>query len=294
VIPLRQLLLDRLHSRPAVRGWLLVAPGLLWLLAFFVAPIAIMVGYSFMPRGVYGGVEPGFTLESYQRFLVPIYLGILGRSFGLALGCTVICLALGFPLAYVIARSGRWKTWLLFLVILPFWTSFLVRTFAMIFLLRDTGLVNTWLVRLGLVQEPLTLLYTPFAVLLGLVYGFLPFMVLPIYASLEKLDLTLLEAAEVLGARPGARFRRITVPLSRPGVIAGCLLVFVPALGSFLTADLLGGAKTLMIGNLVQNQFTSARNWPFGSAASFVLMLLVLATVFTYLRLRDRAPEVAP
>jgi len=294
VIPLRQLLLDRLHSRPAVRGWLLVAPGLLWLLAFFVAPIAIMVGYSFMPRGVYGGVGPGFTLESYQRFLVPIYLGILGRSFGLALGCTAICLALGFPLAYVIARSGRWKTWLLFLVILPFWTSFLVRTFAMIFLLRDTGLVNTWLVRVGLVQEPLTLLYTPFAVLLGLVYGFLPFMVLPIYASLEKLDVALLEAAEVLGARPGARFRRITVPLSRPGVIAGCLLVFVPALGSFLTADLLGGAKTLMIGNLVQNQFTSARNWPFGSAASFVLMLLVLATVFAYLRLRDRAPEVAP
>jgi spermidine/putrescine transport system permease protein len=294
VIPLRQLLLDRLHRRAAVRGWLLAAPGLLWLLAFFVAPIAIMVGYSFMPRGVYGGVEPGFTLESYQRFLVPIYLAILGRSFGLALGCTAICLALGFPLAYVIARSGRWKTWLLFLVILPFWTSFLVRTFAMIFLLRDTGLVNTWLVRLGLVQEPLTLLYTPFAVLVGLVYGFLPFMVLPIYASLEKLDVTLLEAAEVLGARPGARFRRITVPLSRPGVIAGCLLVFVPALGSFLTADLLGGAKTLMIGNLVQNQFTSARNWPFGSAASFVLMLLVLATVFTYLRLRDRAPEVAP
>jgi len=190
----------------------------------------------------------------------------------------------------VIARGGRWKNLLLFLVVLPFWTSFLVRTFAMIFLMRDSGLTNNWLMKLGLIQEPLSLLYTPFAVMVGLVYGFLPFMILPIYASLEKLDLSLLEAAEVLGARPGARFRKVTLPLSMPGVVAGCLLVFIPALGSFLTSDLLGGAKQLMIGNLVQNQFSAARNWPFGSAASFIVMALVLASVMVYLRVRDRTP----
>jgi spermidine/putrescine transport system permease protein len=165
-----------------------------------------------------------------------------------------------------------------------------VRTFAMIFLMRDTGLINNWLTNLGLIQEPLSMLYTPFAVMVGLVYGFLPFMILPIYASLEKLDLSLLEAAEVLGARPGARFRKVTLPLSMPGVVAGCLLVFIPALGSFLTSDLLGGAKELMIGNLVQNQFSAARNWPFGSAASFIVMALVLASVLVYLRIRDRTP----
>jgi spermidine/putrescine transport system permease protein len=206
----------------------------------------------------------------------------------------VICLLLGYPVAYLIVRSRRWRTLLLFLVVLPFWTSFLVRTFAMIFLMRDTGLINNWLMKLGVIAQPMTLLYTPFAVMSGLVYGFLPFMILPIYASLEKLDHSLLEAAEVLGARPAARFRRVTLPLSMPGVVAGCLLVFIPALGSFLTADLLGGAKQVMIGNLVQNQFSSARNWPFGSAASFIVMALVLAAVMLYLRVKDRSPAGPP
>ncbi len=208
-----------------------------------------------------------------------------------SVACTVICLVLGYPVAYVIARAGRWKSFLLFLVVLPFWTSFLVRTFAMIFLLRDTGLINTWLMKLGV--DPIAMLYTPFAVMAGLVYGFLPFMILPIYASLEKLDFSLLEAAEVLGARPAERFRRVTLPLSMPGVVAGCLLVFIPALGSFLTSDLLGGAKEMMIGNLVQNQFSAARNWPFGSAASFIVMALVLAAVMLYLKVKDREQEEA-
>jgi spermidine/putrescine transport system permease protein len=205
--------------------------------------------------------------------------------------CTVICLVLGYPVAYVLARAGRWKNFLLFLVVLPFWTSFLVRTFAMIFLLRDTGLINSWLVQVGV--DPISMLYTPFAVMVGLVYGFLPFMILPIYASLEKLDLSLLEAAEVLGAKPAERFRRVTLPLSMPGVVAGCLLVFIPALGSFLTSDLLGGAKQMMVGNLVQNQFSAARNWPFGSAASFIVMALVLAAVMLYLKVKDREQEEA-
>jgi spermidine/putrescine transport system permease protein len=286
----RERALAWLHRRPEAQAWSLLAPGGFWLLAFFLVPIVIMLVYSVMPRGIYGGVEPGFTLEHYRRFFDPLYLDILQRTFVWSILCTVICLLMGYPVAYVIARGGRWKNLLLFLVVLPFWTSFLVRTFAMIFLMRDSGLINNWLLKLGLIQEPLSLLYTPFAVMVGLVYGFLPFMILPIYASLEKLDLSLLEAAEVLGARPGARFRKVTLPLSMPGVVAGCLLVFIPALGSFLTSDLLGGAKQLMIGNLVQNQFSAARNWPFGSAASFIVMALVLASVMVYLRVRDRTP----
>ena len=286
----RERALAWLYTRPEARAWALLAPGGFWLLFFFLVPILIMFAYSLMPRGIYGGVEPGFTLEHYRRFIDPLYLDILQRTFVWSFGCTIICLLLGYPVAYVIVRSRRWRTLLLFLVVLPFWTSFLVRTFAMIFLMRDTGLINNWMMKLGVIGEPLTILYTPFAVMAGLVYGFLPFMILPIYASLEKVDTSLLEAAEVLGARPGARFRRVTLPLSMPGVVAGCLLVFIPALGSFLTADLLGGAKQVMIGNLVQNQFSSARNWPFGSAASFIVMALVLAAVMFYLRIKDRSP----
>lgn len=278
---------------PESRAWALMAPGAGWLLVFFLIPLLFMFSYSFMPRGVYGGVEDGFTFEHYLRFISPtaegqfLYLAIMWRTLLYSIVCTVVCLFMGYPVAYVIARSGEWKNVLVFLVILPFWTSFLVRTFAMIFLMRDTGLINTMLLGIGLISEPLTLLNTPFAVMCGLVYGFLPFMVLPIYSSLEKLDPSLLEAAEVLGARPVARFFRIILPLSLPGVVAGSLLVFIPALGSYLTSDLLGGAKEMMIGNLVQNQFTSARNWPFGSAASFVVMSVVLLAVFAYLRSRD-------
>jgi spermidine/putrescine transport system permease protein len=284
----RERALAWLYSKPEARAWALLAPGGFWLLLFFLVPLLIMFVYSFMPRGIYGGVDPGFTLQHYARFFDPLYLDVLRRTFLWSIACTVICLVLGYPVAYLIVRGGRWRNILLFLVVLPFWTSFLVRTFAMIFLMRDTGLINNWLLKLGLIAQPLSILYTPFAVMAGLVYGFLPFMILPIYASLEKLDPSLLEAAEVLGARPRARFRKVTLPLSMPGVVAGCLLVFIPALGSFLTSDLLGGAKQMMIGNLVQNQFSSARNWPFGSAASFIVMALVLAAVMIYLRVRDK------
>ncbi|HEV8355511.1 MAG TPA: ABC transporter permease [Gemmatimonadales bacterium] len=285
---LRRRLLGGLARRPLLAGSALLAPGAGWLAVFFAAPMLLMLAYSVMPRGRYAGVEPGFTLEHYRRFFEPLYLGILGRTVAWSALATAICLLLGYPVAWVIARSRRRRGLLLFLVVLPFWTSFLVRTFAMIFLLRDTGLVNALLLRAGLVAAPLTLLYTPFAVLAGLVYGLLPFMVLPVYASLEKLDPALLEAAESLGAHPAARFFRVVLPLSLPGVIAGSLLVFVPALGTFVTSDLLGGARQVMIGNLVQNQFTVARNWPFGSAASFVLMALVLVSVLLSLRLRER------
>ena len=277
------------HDR--ARAWTLLAPGTLWLLAFFVVPVLIMAGYSVMERGTYGGVEPGLTLDSYSRFFDPLYLRILARTVWLAGVTTFLCLLIGYPLAYAIAGAGRWKHALLFLVVLPFWTSFLVRTYAMMFLLRDTGLVNSVLIALGVIDTPLTLLYPQGAVLAGLVYGYLPFMVLPVYASLEKLDPALLEAAESLGARPAARFVRVILPLSLPGIVAGSLLVFIPSLGAFLTPDLLGGAKQVMVGNLVQQQFGAARDWPFGSAASFIMMALVLGVVYVVLRRGSALPE---
>ncbi|HEY2805977.1 MAG TPA: ABC transporter permease [Gemmatimonadales bacterium] len=272
-----------------LRGRWLLAPGVFWLVAFFAIPVAVLAGTSLMPRGIYGGVTAGFTLEHYSRFLDPLYLGILARTLLLSAICTAICLLAGYPVALGIARSGRWKNLLLFLVILPLWTSFLVRTYAMIFLLRDHGLINETLMALGITSAPLHLLYTRGAVLAGLVYGLLPLMILPLYTSLEKLDPTLLEAAEVLGARPLSRFWRVILPLSLPGTIAGCLLVFIPSLGAFLTPDLLGGAKDMMIGSLIQNQFGPARDWPFGSAASVVVMVVVLVAMLGWLR---RRPEV--
>ncbi|HYC30716.1 MAG TPA: hypothetical protein VEB59_00425, partial [Gemmatimonadales bacterium] len=165
---LRERILAWLHPRPETKAWALLAPGTVWLVVFFLTPILIMLAYSFMPRGIYGGVDRGFTLEHYSRFFDPLYLDILKRTFVWSVGCTVICLLLGYPVAYVIARAGEWKNLLLFLVVLPFWTSFLVRTFAMIFLMRDTGLINNWLLKLGVIHAPITMLYTPFAVMAGL------------------------------------------------------------------------------------------------------------------------------
>jgi spermidine/putrescine transport system permease protein len=285
----RRRVLAWLARRPGAEAWALLGPGTLWMIVFFIVPVVVMCAYSFMPRGTYGGVDPGFTLEAYARFLHPVYLVILERTFVIAVLTTAFCVLAGYPVAYAITRSGKWRTLLLFLVVLPFWTSFLVRTFAMIFLMRDTGLVNSWLMGLGIIKQPIEMLYTPFAVFAGLVYGYLPFLILPVYASLEKIDPSLLEAAEVLGAKPAARFWRVTLPLSGPGLVAGSLLVFIPALGSFLTSDLLGGAKGLLVGNLIQNQFSTARNWPFGSAASLILMTLVLVAALLYLRVgRER------
>ncbi len=275
--------------RPAVRAWALMSPGAAWLLLFFLLPLLFMFGSSLMPARLYGGVDLGFTVEHYKQFFEPVYLWILWRTVLYSLACTALCLLMGFPVAYVITRAGSWKNLLVFLVVLPFWTSFIVRTFAIMFLMRDTGVINTVLLATGLIDEPLALMPSGLAVMVGLVSGFLPFMVLPIYSSLEKLDPSLLEAAEVLGARPVARFTKIILPLSMPGIVAGSLLVFIPALGSYVTADLLGGGKSDMMGNLVQRQFTTAGNWPFGSASSFVMMAMVLCAVFVYLQQRDRA-----
>lgn len=265
-------------------------PARLWTALFFAAPLLIVGGYSALTRGDYGGVAQPWTTENYIRLFDRLYLAILWRSVWLALASTALCALLGFPLALFIARAGRAKNLYLQLVLLPFWTSFLVRTYAWLFILRDTGLINTVLMRLGLIHTPLPLLYNDGAVLLGLVYSFLPFFVLPVYATLERLDPSLPEAAADLGARPFSTLRRVIIPVAAPGITAGCVLVFIPCLGAYLTPDLLGGGKTVMLGNLIQNQFTTARDWPFGSAASLLLMSAsaLLLAIFWW-RTRGRA-----
>lgn len=257
-----------------------VAPSAATMLLLFFIPLLIVFAYSMLTRGPYGGVMQPWTAESYGRVFDPLYLEILWRSVWIASLATALCLLLGFPLALYIARSANHKVLLLNLVMLPFWTSFLIRTYAWMFLLRDTGLINSALQAMHLIGQPLPLLFNSGAVILGLVYGYLPFMVLPIYATLEKLDPALLDAAEDLGASPLIALWRVIVPLTNPGMIAGCLLVFIPCLGAYLTPDLMGGGKTVMVGNLVQNQFTTARDWPFGAAISLLLMSLALLVMW--------------
>jgi spermidine/putrescine transport system permease protein len=260
--------------------FLFLAPARLLMFGFFLAPLGIIAAYSLLTRGAYGGQGLPATLENYLRLWDPLYGAILLRSFLLAGLATAICLVMGFPLALFIARSGKRRTLFLNLVMLPFWTSFLVRTYAWMFLLRDTGLINTALGALGFISEPLPLLYNDAAVVLGLVYGYLPFMVLPIYGTVERLDPSLLEAAADLGATPWAALWRVTIPMSLPGIMAGAILVFIPCLGAYLTPDLMGGGKSIMIGNVVQNQFTTARDWPFGAALSLVLTALVMVLLW--------------
>ena len=268
---------------------LFIAPSAVLLAVTLAGPLAIIGLYSVLSRGAYGGVEQPFTGENFTRLWDPLYGEILWRSLWIAAVATALCVLIAFPMALFIARSGEKKNLYLSLVILPFWTSFLIRTYAWMFLLRDTGLINTALQALGIIKDPLPMLYNNGAVILGLVYGFLPFMVLPIYATLERLDPAYAEASADLGARPIQTLWRVTLPLCAPGIRAGAILVFVPCLGTYITSDLLGGSKTILVGNLVQNQFTDARDWPFGAAASVVLMAVAMALL---LAARRRGEEM--
>ncbi len=256
--------------------WLL-APSCFWMLAFFLLPLGLMLAVSFATRGAYGGVEWVLTWDSYRELLDPLYWRIYGRSLLLAASTTVLCALLGFPLAYLMAASPprQQRVWL-FLILIPFWTNFLVRTYAWMGLLRSDGLLSAWLMALGVTAAPLEILYTDAAVLIGLVYGYLPFMVLPLYLALERMDPAWLEAGYDLYATEWALFRRIVLPAARPGLLAGSVLVFIPALGAYLTPDLLGGSRSMMLGNLIQHEFLVIRDWPLGSAAAIVLMLGVL------------------
>ena len=277
---------------PGRAGWLLLTPLIVWAVAFVVAPALIMLVYSFASRGALGDVVYDFTLENYKGVGDPVYLQIVIKSALYAALTTVICLLAGYPVAYLIGRADeRWRNLLLMAVMVPFWTSFLIRTYAWLTILKSEGLLNSLLIQLRLIAEPLEMLYTPGAVVLGLVYTFLPFMILPIYTSVEKLEGALIEAALDLGAGPLRAFSRVIVPLTSPGIAAGVLLVFVPALGIYAVNDILGGGRVDMIGNIIENQFKSARNWPFGAALGTTL-LMSFAAIYFYVNRRQRAAIV--
>jgi spermidine/putrescine transport system permease protein len=271
-----------------------VAPALVWLALFLVGPLLIVVVVSLAMRGPYGSIVYNLTPANYLRAIDPAYLHAYWRTIWIASSTTILCVLVSFPVAYYLALRApeRWKRPLLVLTVIPFWTSFLIRTYAWMLLLRSEGVINSTLMNLGLTGEPLKLLYSDFAVLLGQVYGELPFMILPLYVALERLDARLLEAAQDLGANRFWTFVKVTLPLSRPGLVAGIVLVFIPSLGAFITPDLLGGAKSVMIGNLIQNQF-SQLNQPFGSALSLILTAAVLLLLFLALKSGLKASELA-
>ncbi|OPG04417.1 hypothetical protein B1L11_37775 [Microbispora sp. GKU 823] len=264
-------------------------PGTLFLLALVGAPLVIVVAYSFMSRGMFGvGVAGPFSVDSYVRLLFdtqldgskifdPRYIGVFWQSIWLAALTTVCCAVLAFPMAvWMATRSPRTRALLVFAVTIPFWTNTLVRTYAWVLILNDNGPVS------GLLGTPIGLLYTPFATAVGLVYVSLPFMILPVYSSAEKFDFRLAEAAYDLGARRLTVLRRVVYPAVRPGLVAGVVLVFIPSLGAFLQPQLLGGGKSLMIGNLIEQQFGASRNWPLGSAVAVALLVLTLLTLMGF------------
>lgn len=259
-------------------GWAMLAPTVIWLVALVAAPMALMLVYSLAVQIAPDSPWPqGFTLAHYSRLLDPLYLRIFVRSVVQAALATLLSLLLGYPLAYYIARSPMQRRGrLLLLVVIPFWTNFLVRTYALMVLMRAQGVINSLLMAIGVIDDPLPLLYNEAAVQVGLVYTLLPLLVLPLYANLEKLDERLLAAAQDLGANPWTAFWSVTWPLSRPGVLVGGMMVFISAFGMYLVPDLMGGARSIMIGNLIQNQFLQARNWPFGAAVALALTAVVL------------------
>jgi spermidine/putrescine transport system permease protein len=270
-----------------VKGNLLLLPTTLWLTILLVIPLVIVIGYSLGHRGVIDQIRfdwGDLNFENYRRAVDPDFLPIFLRSIAYAATATIMCILLGFPLAYWIARfSGRYRNVFLALVIIPFLTSYLIRIYAWQFILQRNGLLNSVLGRLGLGDDHV-FLNTHFAVILGLTYGFLPFMVLPLYASIERMDNTLVEASYDLGHGKASTFWRVIVPAVSPGLVAGTLLVFIPAVGDFVTPELLGGVKTQMFGNTIADQFTSGQNWPLGSSMAVLLMSFILIGVFLYLR----------
>jgi spermidine/putrescine transport system permease protein len=289
-------MVEKLRQNPRLQGLLLIAPTLLWMLVLLIIPLMLTVITSFGQRDTDGNVIYTFTLENYQRLIGfteegfdTLYVSILGRSLSLALQTTVFVILLAYPLAFFIARSpAQRRNTLLFLVLVPLWTNFVIRIYAWIMILRTQGVLNSvlgWLAGLvGLSYAPFDFYPSQGAVLVGMVYEFLPFMILPIYTSLEKIDGSLFEAAADLGANSLWTFLRVTLPLSMPGVVAGTILTFIPVIGTFVVSDILGGRQVILVGNLIQRQFLEARNPPFGAAASIVLMVMTLIFTLYYTR----------
>ncbi len=275
----------KIKRLPSSSWSMLAIPTSFWMIAFLLIPLGFVFFYSFMTKGIYGGIVYTFTWDNYLRTFDWIYLSIFLKSLQLATFTTLICLLIGYPMAYCLATASlRWQSLLLTLLIVPFWTNFVVRTYALKVLLADQGPINSFLVSIGLIETPLAFSNSYFMVLLGMVNCYLPYMVLPLYVSLEKFDFSLLEAGRDLGASSYSNIRRILLPLTLPGIVTGSILVFTPALGEFLIPDLLGGAKTMLMGNLITDQFLKMRDWPFGAALSMLLMTIVLGCLFVVLK----------
>jgi len=269
----------------------LLGPAMAWWLVFLLVPVGLVLAYSVMQRGQFGGVVPALSIDNYVRALDPLYVGVFLGSLRMAAIATVVALLIGYPTAYFIAtRPRRWRTPLLIIVILPFWTSFLIRTYAWVVILNREGLINRSLLDAGIIGEPLPLLNNEFSIILGLVYIYLPLMILPLYASLERINPELREASTDLGASPLRTFLTVTLPLSSTGIVAGAIFVFVPSLGNFIVPELLGGGRFPMIGNLIQGQFLRARDWPFGAAlaAGLIAITIGLLLLQAWLLMRER------
>ena len=259
---------------------LLSTPYILWTVLFTIVPLIIILIFSLSASSKIGSLSTDFTLDRYVQFFEPIYADVFFRSIKLSLYSTVFCLILGYPVAYIIAnKKMRIRNFLILFIILPQWTNFLLRTYAWMSILKDNGPIISFLINIGLIKEPLTLLYTDGAVLMGMVYNFLPYMILPIYTVILKIDKAYVEAARDLGASSAITFRKIILPLSMPGIVSGIIMVFMPAISTFVISDLLGGGHSMLMGNLIQNQFLAARNWQFGSAISMILIAIILITM---------------
>jgi spermidine/putrescine transport system permease protein len=271
---------------------LLLGPGYAYILVLFIIPVALVISLAFFRRGRFGGVVYEPTLANFERALEPVFVQVLLDSMVIAGITTFLALVIGYPTAWVIAQlPQRWRVIALILVVLPFWTNFRIRTYAWILLLNNEGIVNGALRGIGLIDAPLGLLYTDGAVVVGLLYAYLPLMILPLFAAIERLDPELREAAANLGASPARVFLTVTLPLTLPGVLIGCIFVFVPSIGNFVVPELLGGGKTIMVGNLIRDQFLKARDWPFGAvlALAVILGLLALLVIQAWLSRRTEA-----
>ena len=276
------------RRKPGFLAWLVLLPLVVWLLLFVVAPTVMLVVVSFAERDALGRIVYEFGFHNYARAFDWVWLKVLFLSIWYAFLTTILCMALGYPVAYFIGRAPeRWRATLLLMVMVPFWTSFLIRTYAWITILSKDGLLNALLLGCGLLAEPVAFLYTPFAIVLGLVYNFLPFMILPIYTSVEKLDNALIEAAYDLGAGPVRAFSQVILPLTRPGIAAGAMLVFIPSIAMFAITTLMGGGANPTIGEVIFKQFTSGRNQPFGAALGTILLAICLLALWLTNRQRE-------
>ncbi|WP_418752765.1 ABC transporter permease [Frisingicoccus sp.] len=269
--------------KSAMAKYCMITPISLWMYLLVAIPFIYIIVISFMNKGTYGGVTPGFTVNNYLSILNPLYIYTFLKSIGMSVAVTFICLVIAYPFTYFIAKKTPvQKTVFMSMVMIPFCVSMIIRLFLWVNILRSEGIINNFLISLGLIKEPLKLVYNPVGAMIGLVYMLLPFMILPLYSSIEKLDKSLIEAANDLGAKPVKSFLKITLPLTKPGIFAGCVMVFIPSMGLYFITDLMGGSKTLVIGNLIKNQFITARNWPLGAAMSVILMLITLALLKGY------------